>query len=62
MKEKVVFGGYDGSDLLKIAEAVVEDAHVQDNVMEFRRICDYVLELTEECVPPNELPDDVRCH
>lgn len=61
MKEPVVFGGYDGTNLYKIAQAVVEDAHTQDNVMEFRQICEFVLELTEECVPPDDLPDDMRC-
>lgn len=58
--KKIVFGGYEGSSTLKIAEAIVEDAHTDSMLPEFRKICEYVLELTEGDVEPDELPHDVR--
>ena len=57
--KQIVFGGYNGTSTLKIAEAVVKDAHVSNMIPEFRKICEYVLELTEE---HKELPDDVRAN
>lgn len=58
--KKIVFGGYDGISTLKIAEAVVEDAHANNQIAEFRRICEYVLELTENDVEPADCTQDTR--
>lgn len=58
--KKIVFGGHEGTSTLKIAEAIVEDAHVSNMLPEFRKICEYILELTEDDVEPADCNQDVR--